>query len=69
MFEKFKNGNPERLAPSQCIDAYALNFQTERGNLILVMNDTTKLPSPREYSNYNSSIEPGSIQCANDPFD
>lgn len=69
MFDKVFNGSLERLTGSQCIDAYALTFQTQRGSLILVTNDTQKLPTARAYSDFDASIHPASILCLGDPFD
>lgn len=69
LYDKAMNGQLETLTASECINAYAITFQTERGNVILVTNDTGKLAGPRDYSNYDSAITPGSSQCASDPFD
>jgi len=42
----------ERLENNDCINAYAIDFQTRQGDLILVTNDTSP-PSPYYYDNLN----------------
>lgn len=39
MWERGRNGELERLSPSQCLDEYAQLIQSTRGNLLLVASD------------------------------
>ncbi|KIW03154.1 uncharacterized protein PV09_05797 [Verruconis gallopava] len=68
LYEKAMNSSLDKLSASQCIDAYAMNFQTERGDVILVTNDQGPLPV-RDYNNFESTINRGSMQCKSNPFD
>ena len=41
MFLRAQEGTLEKLQPSACIDAYATNFQTSRGSVLLVVPNTS----------------------------
>jgi hypothetical protein len=69
MHNKNNNDSLQKLGASECIDAYAINFQTGRGNLILVTKDTASLHGPQVYNNFASAINPRDANCPSDPFD
>jgi hypothetical protein len=69
VFEKFQAGKLDNLTTRECIDAYAVNFQTQRGNVILVTIDNNGVAGAINYSDYTSALIPGSLNCASDPFD
>jgi hypothetical protein len=57
-----------RLEPQDCINAYATAFQTQRGSVILVSNDTNT-PEPTAERTLESVFVPGSGgQCGAHPF-
>jgi hypothetical protein len=68
VLEKARNGGLERLTVSECIDQYAVNFQTDRRNLILVTNDTNQLHSAYVYDYYSSAIHLSELHCPLNPF-
>ena len=69
MVAKALNGTLERLTASECIQAYAITFQTDYRHLFLVTNQTGPLADVRVYNNFDSAITPGSVRCMADPFD
>lgn len=65
MSRKVKSGQLETLNIRDCIDAYAQQFVTSRGNLFLVSADNESLPGVIEY--IHSSAE-ARIGCPPNPF-
>jgi len=60
--------NLTRLNVSECIDAYATTFQTSRGSLILVTEDSTNLGFAYGYSTSLALVDPGNTLCVPDAY-
>ncbi|KAH9878106.1 hypothetical protein J1614_003323 [Plenodomus biglobosus] len=54
IWERGRNGELERLSPSQCLDEYAQIIQSSRGNLLLVASDH-QFPTPEQNLFINDS--------------
>jgi hypothetical protein len=63
MSAEAKAGKLKRLDVPDCINTYAINFQTSHQNLVLVSNDTSGLSAAYYYNHSNDIISQAGIGC------
>lgn len=70
MFNSAKAGNLERLSKSDCVNAYAQNYQSARGSVLLVISNTTQGYTDKAVADYETQVAPViSLDASNpDPF-
>lgn len=58
MFDLAQGGKLERLSTNQCVNAYAQNYQSARGSVLLVVSNTTKGYTHGGVADFETSVEP-----------
>ena len=58
MFDFSKADKLERLSNSECVNAYAQNYQSARGNILLVVSNATEGYKNEAVADYETSVAP-----------